>query len=543
MDEAIIQQTQGLYGPLIKKPKMSDKLLKKPPFRFLHDVFSELTRATGFAEGLFQGGELDAGSIKDKESKIGYLQKMLDYTNAACGQNIPVKLGKVVAGLEPENTNAFLQKVAECATDPSVDRNAALAAALGLPAANEDNGAADREAAEQAAAEQAAAEQQAAAQRAAAEEENRRREDEERRAREIEQMQQQQAEDEQARFEQQQQEEALRQQQEEEAARQAAAAQAAAQPPAPPPAQPPQPEPAAAEHYAPPQPQHPDPHQGGYQGEPSNEMIPPQRKAIPARPTTARRAPPKLPSKEVKVTNRGPKEGYMDGAGEQQSAGIAVGLITEDDDTQDEEFDMAAEEAITGFSGISGWDKEQTEDVTVDEDGVHGKLVGDILAEKKKLQEETQQKPPEPAPEQHQGIVITKKRRSSVETNTRPAAAAPKPSKQSENDVAHLREEIQTLCQSTNPLGKCIEFIQEDLENMEKEYSMWKSDSQKYSMKLDAQADNTESSLVPLQQELADEVEKVANLTSQINRIKASIMHNDATIHNLLRGVVGTNPQ
>ena len=64
MDEAIIQQTQGLYGPLIKKPKMSDKLLKKPPFRFLHDVFSELTRATGFAEGLFQGGELDAGSIK-----------------------------------------------------------------------------------------------------------------------------------------------------------------------------------------------------------------------------------------------------------------------------------------------------------------------------------------------------------------------------------------------------------------------------------------------------------------------------------------------
>jgi TRAF3-interacting protein 1 len=233
----------------------------------------------------------------------------------------------------------------------------------------------------------------------------------------------------------------------------------------------------------------------------------------------------------------------MDGAGEQQSAGIAVGLITEDDDTQDEEFDMAAEEAITGFSGISGWDKEQTEDVTVDEDGVHGKLVGDILAEKKKLQEETQQKPPEPAPEQHQGIVITKKRRSSVETNTRPAAAAPKPSKQSENDVAHLREEIQTLCQSTNPLGKCIEFIQEDLENMEKEYSMWKSDSQKYSMKLDAQADNTESSLVPLQQELADEVEKVANLTSQINRIKASIMHNDATIHNLLRGVVGTNPQ
>lgn len=51
-----------------------------------------------------------------------------------------------------------------------------------------------------------------------------------------------------------------------------------------------------------------------------------------------------------------------------------------------------------------------------------------------------------------------------------------------------LREEIQKLCQTTNPLGKCIEYIQEDLESMEKEYRMWKADSQTYSVKLDTQA-------------------------------------------------------
>jgi len=106
-----------------------------------------------------------------------------------------------------------------------------------------------------------------------------------------------------------------------------------------------------------------------------------------------------------------------------------------------------------------------------------------------------------------------------------------------------MREQIQALCQATNPLGKCIEYIQEDLENMEKEYRMWRGDSQSYSNKLDAQSNNTESSLVPLQQELADETEKVANLNAQINRVKASILHNDMTIHNLLRGVVGHHAQ
>lgn len=39
----VIKATQNSLGKYIKRPPLSDKLLKKPPFRFLHDIITSVS--------------------------------------------------------------------------------------------------------------------------------------------------------------------------------------------------------------------------------------------------------------------------------------------------------------------------------------------------------------------------------------------------------------------------------------------------------------------------------------------------------------------
>ncbi|KAA6426619.1 MAG: TRAF3-interacting 1 isoform 2 [Trebouxia sp. A1-2] len=118
MEESFWEPTQAaLQGdvPLVRKPKLTEALLKKPPFRFLHDVISEVQRNTGFAPGLYTSAELAAKAIQDKDGKMTYLQKMIDCISNTLGEQVLAKPAKIVAGLEPEHTNTFLQMLARAA--------------------------------------------------------------------------------------------------------------------------------------------------------------------------------------------------------------------------------------------------------------------------------------------------------------------------------------------------------------------------------------------------------------------------------------------
>ncbi|NWV24566.1 MIPT3 protein, partial [Origma solitaria] len=114
MNEAVSRRTRETLGQVIRKPPLTDALLNKPPFRYLHDLISEVIRVTGFLKGLYTDFELKSDNVKDKDSKINFLQKAIDAVVMVTGEPLSVKPARVVAGHEPEKTNEFLQAIGKC---------------------------------------------------------------------------------------------------------------------------------------------------------------------------------------------------------------------------------------------------------------------------------------------------------------------------------------------------------------------------------------------------------------------------------------------
>ncbi|XP_036323872.1 TRAF3-interacting protein 1 [Rhagoletis pomonella] len=113
LDSSVIKRTQQTLGKYVKRPPLTEKLLTKPPFRFLHDVFNAVIKETGCFVGLYTPEELNSDNIKDRDDKMKFLQKMIDVIKIISNQNVTVRTSKIVAGQEPEKTNELLQLMGE----------------------------------------------------------------------------------------------------------------------------------------------------------------------------------------------------------------------------------------------------------------------------------------------------------------------------------------------------------------------------------------------------------------------------------------------
>ncbi|XP_047401142.1 TRAF3-interacting protein 1 isoform X4 [Sciurus carolinensis] len=114
MNAAVVRRTQEALGKVIRRPPLTEKLLSKPPFRYLHDIVTEVIRTTGFMKGLYTDMEMKSDNVKDKDAKIGFLQKAIDVVTMVSGEPLLAKPARIVAGHEPERTNELLQIIAKC---------------------------------------------------------------------------------------------------------------------------------------------------------------------------------------------------------------------------------------------------------------------------------------------------------------------------------------------------------------------------------------------------------------------------------------------
>ena len=128
-----------MYEQLFSKPKMSEKLLNKPPFRYLHDIFTATMGKTNFGQGLFEGDDLNSKSFEDKDSKLAFLVKIITLVEMVIGEKIDIKPSMVLAGQQAEKTNAWLQQMFRAATS-GVDTTPHVNQILGIGGGDEDDG-------------------------------------------------------------------------------------------------------------------------------------------------------------------------------------------------------------------------------------------------------------------------------------------------------------------------------------------------------------------------------------------------------------------
>ena len=108
----------------------------------------------------------------------------------------------------------------------------------------------------------------------------------------------------------------------------------------------------------------------------------------------------------------------------------------------------------------------------------HGGLVQQILSTQKELTDE---------PQQQKGVEIVSEEVAFLSFNALKQSCLPKERdsgisdagrrrdrEATQKEVDKLRESIQTLTRSANPLGKLMDFLQEDVDAMQRELDTWK---------------------------------------------------------------------
>jgi len=105
------EQTAEMFGSLFTNPKMSKKLLMRPPFKYLlHIIIKTMRNIDGFCKGLYTEEELDFDYYKkNKMWKLVFLQKWIDITEAMNETAYGITPKEIAGGKSCDKTNLLLQ--------------------------------------------------------------------------------------------------------------------------------------------------------------------------------------------------------------------------------------------------------------------------------------------------------------------------------------------------------------------------------------------------------------------------------------------------
>lgn len=542
MDPKIAKKTQDSLGKFIKKPPLTEKLLSKPPFRFLHDVMTSVIKSTGHMKNLFTETELDSENVKDKDSKIAFLQKAINYVVAATGKPLSVKPAKVVAGHEPEKTNEFLQALAQVLSSKvDDDEIAGTVKGGGKPAAKEQAVKEEKDEKK----EDKSREREKSSDRRKRDEDKRNRDHSEDKARSKDRDEKHRDRDEKTKDREEKPRDDKKHRDRDERHRDRdekikdkddrtkdveperesrnKSGRSRQKPPE-----------EGKENDAPKEMVNGDHKSSDARAKmirptsakgsrrrtedgilSSDEDVPAQKKEatlgeddlLPqtrlSRPASARPAPPKRKEDTVQ------SEPTMRlGSGKPQN------LILDDGKDSDEDETFVVEEAAHAPTEQEMLVPKSADDDDDAED--HGGLVKKIMEAKKEYEQPKETK---------------------IERPTVSDAQRRKLREVVQKEIDKLRGSIQTLTRSANPLGKIMDYVQEDLDAMQKELEKWKAENKEHSLALKREKAITERAVEPLKAQL-DEVDlAIKDQLDLIGAVKSNIIRNDQKIEKMLRTI------
>eukprot|EP00331_Platyophrya_macrostoma_P012848 CAMPEP_0176413482 /NCGR_PEP_ID=MMETSP0127-20121128/4725_1 /TAXON_ID=938130 /ORGANISM="Platyophrya macrostoma, Strain WH" /LENGTH=520 /DNA_ID=CAMNT_0017793271 /DNA_START=58 /DNA_END=1620 /DNA_ORIENTATION=+ len=500
--EPWIAATQTNLGAVITAPKLTDKLLRKPPFRFLHDIVTNFIKAASFPVGLYSDDMLDSSKCVEKEQKLAFLQSLVTVVQAATGKQTTAKPAKIIAGAEPEGTNDLLQLLATCAQLSPKDKEKAVKKALGqdssASAPPQQQPPPAPAAAPQPTANTGAQPQQQPSDNKTAEEPPKRRSKQETPPPAAPGPATPVASDQapagstsnsaggssvQQRLQ----------------ARAAAAAAASGSTPT-------TATPTTAAQGDALQPSPLTPASANAQERPGT--------------ATARKAPPKVASNEV-VENRAEPV--------QPVAGVIVeakrGKSGDEDDTNNKEQDwmrlVDSEENAAGRAGGAGGNAEDAK----------GYLAQQALKAKKEQEEAAKKAAEARAASGETGgggseIVLNVQKRDKTG------------SAMGDGELSKLREQLQLLTKASNPLGKFLEAIHEDMDTMSRELDMWRTEARTQAAAAREAQRETEQGLHEVNVQLQALEDSISDQLTKTNILRAKILDNEKTIDTMVKMVV-----
>ena len=127
------------------------------------------------------------------------------------------------------------------------------------------------------------------------------------------------------------------------------------------------------------------------------------------------------------------------------------------------------------------------------------------------------------------------------DTKTDGKAVADAEPGQAVTSLDSMKEAIQNITQSINPMGKIIQFIDDDIESMKREYDGWARMYANSQEQLEDKEKIIEAELQPYKDKIVGKEEQIREKKGQIDSLKSKILRSNLKIKKLLSDIIGAN--